>query len=313
MENSDKKQKPNLMQMMRAPFFSSILAPLLNGTIAAVIINGGAFSFPGFVFVLLMGVGLHAATNVYNDIYDTIQGTDKINVHRNEFSGGSGILVDFPGLMPRMFLIARLALLLAATGAIGISFFTDPLLYPYLAGLLLFSVFFSKYYTAAPVKLAYRGFGEISVWFAFGPMAVSVAAVSQNALFDPLILFLMPISGLSTLSILWLGQMIDLDADSATGKLGMVARLGTKPARYIYFFIQFLIILNVILIPFFVPGIKLSLFAALTPYVVLFPKIIPVIMREHANPEGLKPAAKINVMLHMIFSLFLIITLLLQL
>lgn len=313
MENSDKKQKPNLLKMMRAPFFSSILAPLLIGTISAVIVNGGAFSIPGFIFVLLMGVGLHAATNVYNDIYDTIPGTDKINVHRNEFSGGSGTLVDFPELMPKMYLVARLALLAAFAGAIGVSFFIDPGFYRYLAGLLLFSVFFSKYYTAAPVKLAYRGLGEISVWFAFGPMAVSVAAVSQNVLFEPLILFLMPISGLSTLSILWLGQMIDLDADRATGKLGIVARLGTKLARYIYFFIQFLIVSNVVLIPFFVPGIKLSLFAALTPYVVLFPKIIPIIMREHANPEGLKPAAKLNVMIHMIFSLFLIITLLLQL
>jgi len=313
MENSAKKQKPNLMQMMRAPFFSSILTPLLSGTIAAIFINDGAFSVPGFIFVLLMGVGLHAATNVYNDIYDTIQGTDKINVHRNDFSGGSGILVDFPELMPRMYLVARLALIVAIAGAVGISFFIDSHLYPYLAGLLIFSLFFSKYYTAAPVKLAYRGLGEVSVWFAFGPMAIAVAAISQNVLFEPLVLFLMPISGLSTSSILWMGQMIDLDADRATGKLGMVARTGTKASRYIYFLIQFAIIINVAIIPFFVPGISFFIFAALIPYVVLFPKIIPIMMREHANPDGLKPAAKINVMIHMIFSLFLIIALLLQL
>lgn len=109
--------------------------PLITGTIAAVIVNDGAFSLPGFFFVLVMGIGLHAATNVYNDIYDTIQGTDKLNAHRNEFSGGSGILVDFPELMPKMYNIARVSLLIALVGAVGISFFIDQKLYPWLAGL----------------------------------------------------------------------------------------------------------------------------------------------------------------------------------
>lgn len=44
----------------------------------------------------------------------------------------------------------------------------------------MISAFLSKYYTAAPIKLGYRGFGEILVWFNFGPMAIALAGLSQN-------------------------------------------------------------------------------------------------------------------------------------
>jgi hypothetical protein len=98
--------------MIRAPFLSSILAPLVAGTLVSVFITGD-FRLPGFLLVLVMGIGLHAATNVYNDIYDTLQGSDKINVLRNEFSGGSGILVEHPEFMDRMRWTARGGLILA--------------------------------------------------------------------------------------------------------------------------------------------------------------------------------------------------------
>ena len=199
--------KPSFLQMIRAPFLSSIISPLLVGTLLAVIYTG-QFEFINFLLVMVMGMALHVATNVYNDIYDTIQGTDKINVNRNEFSGGSGILVKYPDLMPAMYRIARTALVVALAATVWLYFRIEQALQVLLIVLYLLSGFFSKYYTAAPVKLAYRGWGEISVWFAFGPMAILVAAVSQNVGLVPLIVTAMPITGLSTLSILLIGQAI---------------------------------------------------------------------------------------------------------
>lgn len=312
MENIVEKKSPNLIQMLRAPFFSSILAPVIAGVVAAVVVNKGEISVEGLILVLIMGIGLHAATNVYNDIYDTIQGTDKVNVHRNEFSGGSGILVDSPELMPKMYNIARISLIIAL-GACTLMFSViDKEHYWVLASLYLLSAFFAKYYTAAPVKLAYRGLGEISVWFAFGPMAILVGALSQNVTFEPLILWIMPLTGLSTLSILWLGQMIDLPADEATGKRGLVARLGTKITRWGYLIIQLIAVVNIIAVPLFVPGIKFSFYGILIPFGFYLYKIIPVVIKNHDNPDGLKPAAKLNVMLHLVFSLFFILALFFQ-
>ena len=81
--------------------------PLIVGTLTALSISG-SFHVPGFFLVILMGLGLHLATDVYNDIYDTKQGADtKVNERRNLYSGGSGILLEKPYLMARMYLIAR--------------------------------------------------------------------------------------------------------------------------------------------------------------------------------------------------------------
>ena len=102
-------KKSTFFKMVRAPFLSSIISPLLAATLLAFYITG-QFEVINFVVVLIMGICLHIATNVYNDIYDTLQGTDKINVNRNEFSGGSGVLVDNPELLPVMYRLARFGL-----------------------------------------------------------------------------------------------------------------------------------------------------------------------------------------------------------
>ena len=297
--------KPSLLQMTRAPFLSSIIAPLITGTLLSVKLSS-SFSIPGFLLVLITGIGLHVATNVYNDIYDTIQGTDKVNVHRNEFSGGSGVLQDSPDLMSTMYRLARGGLIIALFSTIGLMFFVNRALWPYLWGLYLLGAFFSKFYTAAPVKLAYRGLGEISVWFSFGPMAILVAAVSQNFMFTRELLMLMPVSGLSTLSILLVGQMIDVEADIAGGKHGVASRLGTGPTAALYILTQLGITANVICMFMFFPGATLWLLMGLIPYVLIFPIAGSVVLRHHNNPEELKRAAKMTVMIHLLFSLLLI-------
>ncbi len=308
-----KKEGPSLIQMTRAPFLSSIIAPLIAATLLCVKING-SIGIPGFILVLITGIGLHVATNVYNDIYDTIQGTDKVNVHRNEFSGGSGVLQDFPEAMGKMYFIARISLVIAFFGTAGLMFFVDKNLWIYLWGLYCVSLFFSKYYTAAPVKLAYRGMGEVSVWLSFGPMAVLIAAVSQNLSFNNNnILLLMPLFGLSTLSILLVGQMIDLEADKEGGKHGVASRFGTGPTAFIYIVTQLLIIANVLCIYFFFPGRTLPLLLSLIPYILFFPTAAMTIIKSHNNTTEMKRVAKITTQIHVLFSVLMIIGLVIYL
>jgi 1,4-dihydroxy-2-naphthoate octaprenyltransferase len=301
-----KKKDPSLLQMIRAPFLSSIIAPIITGSLLSAKIAGG-FGLVEFLLVLVTGLGLHIAVNVYNDIYDTLQGTDKVNVHRNEFSGGSGVLLDNPDLFKRMYWLARSGLIIALFSTAALMFFVDSELWIYLWGLYLLSAFFSKYYTAAPVKLAYRGFGEISVWFAFGPMAIAIAAISQSVFPNNQVLLLMPVSGLSTLSILLVGQLIDLDADKKGGKHGMASRLGTLPTAVFYVLAQMTLITLVILMAIFFESSSLFLLMALLPYLLIFPKAAIKIMKHHGNPEELKKVAKMTVQIHLLFSLLLIV------
>ena len=301
--------KPSLLRMARAPFLSSILAPVFAGSfLAASIVD--SFSIPGFLLALVMGVGLHVATNVYNDIYDTIQGTDKVNVHRNEFSGGSGILLDRPDMMSKMYALARWSLVVSFLAAVGLTLFVSKSLWPLLWGLFILAALSSKFYTAGPVKLAYRGFGEISVCFAFGPMAVLAASVSQDLGFHTDICVLMPATGLSTLSILLIGQLIDLDADRKGGKHGAASRLGTGPTAWIYFFVQMAIVINVFVMFFVFAGKSWPVLLALIPYIFLFPRALIIVLKHHGNPDRLKEAAGINVQTHLLFSALLILGLL---
>ena len=301
-----KKKDPSLLQMIRAPFLSSIIAPIVAGTLLSAKITG-SFGVVEFLLVLITGLGLHIAVNVYNDIYDTLQGTDKVNVHRNEFSGGSGVLLDNPNLLKRMYWLARSGLIIALFSSVGLMFFIDRELWIYLWGLYLLSAFFSKYYTAAPIKLAYRGLGEVSVWFAFGPMAIAIAAISQNLFPTNQVLLLMPVSGLSTLSILLVGQLIDLDADIKGGKHGMASRLGTLPTAVFYVLAQITLITLVILMAISFESSSLFLLMALLPYLLIFPSSAMKILKYHDNPEQLKKVAKMTVQIHLLFSLLLII------
>ena len=298
--------QPSIAKMIRAPFLSSIIAPIVVGTLLSFYING-SLDVINFIIVLIIGVGLHVATNVYNDIYDTIQGTDKVNVHRNESSGGSGVLLDNPELMGKLYFLARTGLVMALAGTIALTPLISRELWPHLWGLFLLSAFFSKYYTAPPFKLAYRGLGEFSVWFAFGPMAVFIATVGQGIGFHPMVLLLMPATGLSTSSILLAGQLIDLDADRDGGKHGVASRLGTRFTSVLYLLVQLAIVTNIILLFVYYPGSTWSLLLALIPYVFIFPKAAGIILKHHDNPDKIKVGAKFTVLTHIAFSFLLIV------
>lgn len=300
--------RPSFIQMIRAPFLSSIISPLLIGTILAYSITGD-FDIINFIVVFVMGICFHTATNVYNDIYDTLQGTDEININRNEFSGGSGVIVNNPNLLPIMFRIARIALLGALITAILLMLRIQDSLKIILTSLFFLSAFFSKYYTAAPIKLAYRGWGEISVWFAFGPMATLVAAVSQNVGLNNLVFVAMPITGISTLSILLIGQMIDFDADKVAGKWGIAVRFGNKTTGYVYSIVQLLLCANIIILSLKHLNNGWPILFSLIPYAILLPQILNVILLHCSEIELLKKAARLNVFLHLIFSLLFIFTL----
>jgi 1,4-dihydroxy-2-naphthoate polyprenyltransferase len=306
LKQKNMSENPGILKMIRAPFLSSIIAPIVIGTLWSAGVKD-SFDLLNFIVVLIIGIGLHIATNVYNDIYDTIQGTDKVNVHRNEASGGSGVLLDNPALMGKMYFLARTGLVIALLGTVALTFLVEKDLRILLWVLYLVSAFFSKYYTAAPVKLAYRGLGEVSVWLAFGPMAILIAAVSQNMHIGLQLLYLLPITGLSTSSILLVGQMIDLDADRTGGKHGVASRMGTRFTSVLYILVQLAIVLNVVLLFANYPGNTWPLLLALVPYILLFPKAAGIVWKQHDDPDQLKAGAKLTVLIHLVFSVLMIV------
>ncbi len=298
-------EKPNLLEMARAPFLFAIIVPLTIGTLLSIHITG-SLDVPGLVFASMVGIGLHVSTNVYNDIYDTKQGADTSRSSESEFSGGSGILVNHPDMEKDMFNLARAGIITGFIGYIGLLWTSEMRFWPIFTLIFLVSAFLSKYYTAAPFKFAYRGLGEIVVWVGFGPLAVLLASTAQNVGFHPYIISIMPITGLSTLFIVWMGQIVDLPDDVAAGKEGLVARIGLEKGVYGLFLIHVLALLNVVFVSYILnPGI--FLLVTLIPHGFLLPLMFKRLSRKEKDRDLIRNVSKLNFTLYILFSLTLII------
>ncbi len=298
------ERKPSFAEMVRLPFLFAIVVPIVSGTLVSVSITG-TFNFFGFVLAFITGVSLHITTNVYNDIYDTLQGADNEKSKESEFSGGSGILVEHPDLLSTMFRIARGGIVVGVVSTSLLMFFIDRNLWIPLWIVIGLSIFFSKYYTAKPFQFAYRGLGEIVVWLGFGPLAVLLAGFGQNLGFHPVLLSISPITGLGTLFIVWMGEMVDLPTDVKGGKVGLVARIGFAKSRFGLITIHLLALVNVGLVGLYFLNPGWPLLIVFVPYAVLLPKIWSGMKGMKSYERKIEEISAINFKWYIIFSTLL--------
>ena len=151
-------------RQLRAPFFTASIVPVLVGSIAGFV-TADAFEPALFTLALVGMMCLHAGANIANDYFDHLSGNDRANKNPTPFSGGSR-LIQLGLLSPRAVLIGSWVFLAAAvlTGTIILLITKSTLILVLgLAGLLG-----GYFYTANPVRLGYRGFGEIIIAFLFG-------------------------------------------------------------------------------------------------------------------------------------------------
>jgi len=212
----------------RAPFFTASALPVGLGA-AAAWYHSGLFHLGLFALTLIGAVLIHAGANISNDYYDHLSGADDINPNFcTPFFGGSRMIQQ--GLMtPRATLAAGLACL-GAGAAIGIVL-TVLRGWPVLAlgvvgGLCAF------FYTAPPVKLGYRGWGELAVALSFGVLMVAGAEYVQMRQVNSFGLAASAPVALLILLVLYVNQFPDAPADGQAGKRHLVVRLGTARARF---------------------------------------------------------------------------------
>lgn len=83
------KGKPGFFKIIRVGGLIAMVPPLLIGTIVAFYIRGSV-NLISFFLACIVGFSLNISMNVYNDIYDTDQGSDSLESSGSLFSGGSG-------------------------------------------------------------------------------------------------------------------------------------------------------------------------------------------------------------------------------
>ncbi|MCE5300231.1 MAG: 1,4-dihydroxy-2-naphthoate octaprenyltransferase [Spirochaetia bacterium] len=285
----------------RAPFLTVTIIPVLLGTVMAAQ-SGGKIDRLIFTAILAGFIFLHLGTNVLNDYFDDVNGTDRINKQFiPPFSGGSrliqsGVLTSKEVLVEAIVLFISGSLLLAA-----VSYFRGT----YLFIILGMSLFAGVFYTAPPFKWAHRGLGEIFIFLGFGPIMVTGAyyAFTGNVSFAALALSV-PV-GLLASAIVDINQFPDYEADRETGKRNLVVRLGRKNGMMFY---AGMVILAYSMIAAAVIMRVITVWSLLS-LVGLVPSLKAIILLKDNfdKPTELAPACGMTIVSHLITGIMLII------
>ncbi len=214
----------DLLRIARPQFLVSGLAVFVFGAAWAVL-AGAPFDFPRAAAAYAVLVPAHLAVSYSNDAFDL--DADRFG-RPTLISGGSGILVRRPELRGAALSIA---LLLHATSLIGGLVFQ----WVYADSWVLFAFVLAGnavawWYTAPPLRLIYRGFGEIALALSIGGLIPGYGVLAAGGSLGPSMVWLGLPWMLFGLVFVLAVQIPDLEADRLGGKLTWVARHGRGPA-----------------------------------------------------------------------------------
>src|SRR5215467_15171535 len=206
---------------MRVPFLQATIVPVVLGAVVAWQLTG-VFHWELFLLTLLGASLIHIATNMLNDYFDYRSGNDLMVKHQNPFAGGGRILTA--GLVtPSTHLAVSLTSLILGCFIGFYLILAQGLTMLFWLGLI--GVISSYFYVGPPLRLAYRGIGEIIVGLNFGPIMTLGAYYVQTGTFalEPFLVSI-PV-GLLIAAVLWINEFPDMEADDAVGKKTLVLRL----------------------------------------------------------------------------------------
>lgn len=273
----------------RPPFLLASLVPCLVG-LGTAASDGVDISLTLALLTVIGALLFHAAANVLNDYYDALNGTDEMNTARlYPFTGGSRFIQN--GVLSRGQTARFGFALLLAGVAVGLLLLQQSgigLLWLGLAGTLI-----AWAYSAPPLSLNSRGFGELCIAIAFGVLIIVGSDYVQRGEFHLFPLLAAIPYGLLTSSLLYINQFPDREADERAGKHHLVVRFGVQRARWGY------------LLLVLAANAYLAVMAAagyFSPWLLLPLLVMPagvaaaVILLRHADsPQRLAPAIRMTI------------------
>ncbi|MDG6223091.1 MAG: prenyltransferase [Candidatus Bathyarchaeota archaeon] len=269
---------------------------------------GSQHNLAKFLFGYLIFGSAHLSVSFSNDYFD--QQTDKKSL-QTPFSGGSKVLVNYPELQK---IALNLAIALLLTSAVTSIIFT--ITYNYTLWFTIFVTFgglLGYFYTANPIKLAYRGLGEIATMIGVGifmtGMGYFVAQGQLNTLF---FLFFMPLSFYGLFFIVTV-ELPDIKCDTFANKKTLVVKIGQKNGKIISFLatltatIYFSIISYLKIANGIIDWAPFIIFSALP----LLASIFSVLTKTN-NQKSLTKQVMLNIISLTVFVILLITSLLLK-
>jgi len=265
------------LKAARAPFLIvSAIPACLGGAIAYA---HGRFDGWWFALATLGVVLAQSAADFLDDFYDFKTGTLG---HKEDQFHDSPLITG--QVSAGQVLAAGIVCALLALG-IGIFFLIrvgmPVLILALIGGLIVI------FYTAPPVKLNFRGFGESALFLAFGPLLVlGVTTVLTGSLgWEPFIAGI-PL-GLFTMNVGHVSNIFDVPSDLASNKMTLAARVGQSKAVVLLGLFSTLAYVSVLV------GVVFDVLPIWTLIVLItLPLALSVVRLTHRfnEPDGYTPA-----------------------
>ncbi|MBN1860902.1 MAG: prenyltransferase [Candidatus Thermoplasmatota archaeon] len=221
-----------IVKLARMPIVLAVIPIFLIGVLFAVR-SGVDFSLVNFFWGFSILLIIEIAASFANDYYD--YEADKHN-RQFGFSGGSGVLLEYPKLLPfaKWASVTMFILALILTGL----FIVVASLPLWVLGYIGVAVFFCWFYTAPPLRLVYRGLGEIPHLLAGIMFPGWGYLILTGTITSHLLIFAIPF-GFLGLTVILNFEIPDREADIHGGKRNLVVMKG----RYFSFITIFLLYL----------------------------------------------------------------------
>jgi 1,4-dihydroxy-2-naphthoate octaprenyltransferase len=249
------------LNLMRIGAAARGLLPFFLGTVIAWS-RGYSINLPVFFLSSVAVLSIMIATFLVNEYFD--YETDSANRGFHRLSGGSRVLVS--DLIPRGQALFSAFLLFALSAACGsiiyFVFQTGPLTIPLGAVGILTGYF----YTAAPVRLSYRGLGELAILFTCGWLATVIGYYLQTGQMSTTVSLVSLPGAFSVFLLILINEVPDMESDAGSGKRNLAVLFGRENTLRIYSVLLVVCWLIIpALIPFGAPWISGALSVTLVP------------------------------------------------
>jgi 1,4-dihydroxy-2-naphthoate octaprenyltransferase len=283
----------------RPKFLVASAAPVLVGSAAGYAV-AGTFQPVLFILALLSIMLLHCGANITNDYYDHISGNDWVNKNPTPFSGGRRFIQEGILSAKATFLAALFCFAVGSAVGLVILYLTRSV---FILTLGLIGILGGFFYTARPIQLGYRCFGELVIAMLFGLLPVFGSYCLQTNSVDSIILLPAFIVSILIFLVILVNEFPDFPADAQVAKRTLVVSFGVPTCVWIYrsaLVISYILAATMLIYRVtFLSGV----FYLLTvPLAVLALKLAN---ENDLSKPGLYRANQITILLHMIGSLSL--------
>ncbi len=218
----DRGDVVDILRLGRFPFVVGGLLLYIFGTLLAVH-AGHHLDLPRAALGYAVLFCAHLSVSYSNDLFDVE--ADR-HTTATPVSGGSKVLVERPELRP---LARAIALgLITASLTLGVVFALLYPVHPAFLGLVLGGNLLGYFYTAPPVRLAYRGLGEASTMVTIGLLVPAMGYIVTSGVVDWSFVVFVPALLMYGLVFILVVQLPDMEGDRLGGKPTIVVRRGRR-------------------------------------------------------------------------------------